>query len=378
MNPYETATLIESLELVKKPPQFLIDRYFPTNENTDVYKTKKILVEYKKGTRRVAPIISPRSNGVTLERFGSKLVEYEPPVTGMKTALTIDRLSERGFGEALYTNLTPQDREATMLLKDMDDLRNTIRRRLELMASELIFTNKLVLQPHDDDGKPCGPEEEIKFYEGEANPAVYTPTASWTTTKASGQQIFADVKAMVRMLAKRGIPAIEVLMAPDVADVFENNELVFEKLDNRRAELGSMKPTELTDGVAKIATFNIDGKNIDFLSYCEEYVDDEGSGKPFVPKGYIAILAPGCGHTSYGAITQLEDDKSFHTYPGKFIPRYLVDIAGNTKTAVVRSAPLPLPHQESPWVVAQVIKPAAAAGDDSNKGSESDKGTGGA
>lgn len=373
MNPYETVQLIESLDSVKKPTQFLLDRYFPTSENTDVYTTEKILVEYRKGSRRVAPYISPRSNGVTLERFGSYLREYVPPTTGMKTTLTLDRLKPRGFGEALYSKLTPEDREATMLLKDMDDLRDTIRRRLEVMASELIFNNKLVVQPRDDDGKICGPEEEIKFYEGATNPAVYTPTANWSTSKASGQQIFADIKAMIKMLSRRGIPATEVLMASDVAEVFESNEFIYDRLDNRRMEYGSMKPTELAPGVSKIATINIDGRDIDFLCYNEEYADENDANQPFIPTGYIALLAPGCGHTVYGAITQLEADEQYHTYPGMFVPRYLVDLPNNTKTVAVRSAPLPMPHQESPWVIAQVIKPAPSTPPESDDG----KGQGG-
>ncbi len=397
MELFETATLLESLEQVKKPTNFLSDRYFPTSKNTDVFKTNKVLVEYRKGARKVAPFISPRENGVALENYGEYMREYVPPVIGMRKTLTIDDLNKRGFGEALYTAMAPADREATLLVRDMADLRDVIKRRQEVMAAEVLFNNSLNVQEYGEDGKK-GKSWNMKFYEGDTNPAVYTPTANWADTKASGKQILADVAAMIKMLSKRGIPATEVLMAPDVADVFLANEYIHELLDNRRIEIGQLKPIELPDGVSRIATLNIKGRNIDFLyihelldnrrieigqlkpielpdgvsriatlnikgrnidflTYDEEYFDDEsGTEKPYIPSGYIVLLAPGCGHTVYGGITQMEKDESFHTYAGEAVPRHIVDIAGNTKMVSLRSAPLLLPHLESPWVVAQVIK----------------------
>lgn len=352
---FETRTLLESLEEVQAPTSFLADRYFPTTANTDVFKTEKVLVEYRKGARKVAPFISPRANGVALERYGEKMREYVPPVIGMRRTLTIDDLKRRGFGEALYTSLAPAQREATMLVNDMADLRDVNKRKLEAMAAEVLFTNALVVKEYGDDGKAIGEGKEIRFYEETTNPSIYTPTANWTTTKASGKQIIDDVAAMVKMLSKRGIPATEVLMAPDVADILLNNEYILELLDNRRFEIGSMKPIELPDGVSRVANLNIKGRNIDFLTYDQEYFDEETSAeKPYIPYGKIILLAPGCGHTVYGGITQIEDDGNFHTYEGMNVPRYIVDKYSNTKMLAVRSAPLPLPHQESPWVVATV------------------------
>lgn len=357
MELFETATLLESLKEVKQPTNFLSDRYFPTSPNKDVFKTNRVLIEYKKGAKKVAPFISPRSNGVSLERYGSYMREYIPPVVGMKRSLSIDNLEKRGFGEALYQAMTPAEREATLLVEDMADLRDVIKRRQEVMAAEVIFKNALVMKIYNEDFEPTGEENEIKYYDGVTNPAVYTPAADWTTTKESGKQIISDLKAMIKMLSKRGIPATEVLMAPDVAEVFSTNEYFMELLDNRRIELGTIDPKELPDGVTNLATMNIGGRNINFLSYDEEYFDEETKeNKSYIPAGYIALLAPACGHTLYGGITQMEKDEKYHTYAGDFVPRYLADVPGNTKAVVLRSAPLPVPHQESPWVVAQVIK----------------------
>lgn len=353
---FETRTLLEAVEELTPVSSFLLDRYFPTDMNTDVFKTPKVLVEYKKGNRKVSPFISPRVNGVTLDREGSHMHEYEPPVTGLKRTLTIDDLEQRGFGEALYNKLTPAEREATMLMRDMKDMQDVIRRRMEVMASQAIFENKLVVKEYSEDGQTVTGEKEIKFYDETTNPTIFTPSANWSTTETSGKQIMADLAAMVRQLSKRGLPATDVLCAPNVADVLMANEYLIKLFDNRRIELGSIKPKELTDGVTAFMILNVNGRDLTFYSYDEEYEPEDGTDlKPFVPAGMIAVLAPNCGHTVFGGITQLEEDKKFHTYAGREVPRYLVDMNSNTKMMALRSAPLTIPHNENPWVIATVV-----------------------
>ena len=282
--------------------------------------------------------------------------EYIPPTVGMKRTLTIDDLKLRGFGEALYGDKTPEEREGILVTEDMAELRDTLRRRHEVMASEILFNNKLTIKEFGDDGKPSGAEKVMQFYEGGSNPAIYTPSSNWTTTEESGKQIIADITAMVKMLTTRGISATEVVMASNVADVFLANPYIQKLLDNRRMEMGEVKPIELPDGAARIARLNIRGRMIDFLTYDEEYYDAESKKmKPYIPEGYIVLLAPGCGHTVYGGITQMEDDNQFHTYAGEEVPKLLVDRTHDTKMISVRSAPLLLPHYKAPWVSAHVI-----------------------
>ena len=355
MNFYETATLLEALKQVKEPTNFLANRYFPTDENKDIFKSEKVLVEYRDGDQTVAPFISPRVNGVTLERLGNETHELIPPTAGLKRTLTVDDLRKRGFGEALYGDKTPEEREGILVTEDMRELRDALRRRHEVMASELLINNKVTIKEYGDDGKIAA-EKEMKFYEGGSNPAAYTPSASWSTTEESGKQIIADITAMVKMLTTRGLSATEVVMASDVADVFLANTYIQKLLDNRRMEMGEVKPIELPDNAARIATLKIRGRMIDFLTYDEEYLDREsGEMKQYIPSGYVVVLAPKCGHTVYGGITQMEDDDEFHTYAGKEVPKLLVDRTHDTKMISVRSAPLLLPHFKAPWVSAKAI-----------------------
>ena len=218
-NFYDTHHLLAS---VQQPPPlhtFLLDRYFPTNAASDIFATNDVLVEYKKGSKKAAPFVAPRKGGITILREGYTMKRFTPSYIAPKRPLTIDDLRKRGFGEALYTNLTPEQRQGVIMLGDLDELRGMNARRKEAMAAEVIFTNGCVMDEYVDDFNNFE-EKEVRYYDGEENPATYTPAANWDTTEASGKQMINDLAAMISMLTSRGLPATEVLMAPDVADVF--------------------------------------------------------------------------------------------------------------------------------------------------------------
>lgn len=354
-NYYDTHTLLASVKQLPPLHTFLLDRYFPTNAESDIFTTDDVLVEYRKGSKKAAPFVAPRKGGITILRNGYTMKRFTPSYIAPKRSLTIDELRKRGFGEALYTALTPEQRQGVIMLGDLDELRAMNLRRKEAMAAEVIFTNGCIMDEYVDDLHNFE-EREVRYYDGDANPAVYTPAAKWDTTETSGKQMINDVAAMIYMLTSRGLPATEVLVAPDVADVILANEWIIRLLDNRNYQIGGVDPATLPSGATKIARLNIKGRMIDFLSYEDTYTEVDGSVKPFIPVGKIAVGAPAAGRTVYGAITQVEQsDGEFHTYTGKDVPKYLSDAKHNIRELILSSAPLCMPNNESPFIVADVL-----------------------
>lgn len=355
LNFFETHTLLASVQQLEPLHTFLLDRYFPTNSATDVFATDDVLVEYKKGSKKAAPFVAPRKGGISILRDGYTVKRFTPSYIAPKRTLTIDDLNKRGFGEALYSQLTPQQRQGVLMLRDLDELRTMNERRKEAMAAEVIFTNGCIMDEYVDD-QHTFEEKEVRFYEGATNPSVYTPAANWSTTEASGKQILNDVAAMISMLTKRGLAATEVLVAPDVADVILANEWILKLLDNRHYQIGGVDPAVLPSGAAKICRLNIKGRMIDFLSYDDTYTEIDGTVKSFIPQGMIAVGAPGAGRTIYGAVTQLEQaDGEFHTYAGINVPKYLSDAKSNVRELILTSAPLCMPNNENPFITARVL-----------------------
>lgn len=350
-----THTLLASVKQLYPLHTFLLDRYFATNAATDIFATDDVIVEYQKGNQKASPFVAPRKNGVTIMREGYEMKRFTPSFIAPKRTLTIDDLNKRGFGEALYTNLTPAQRELAITTGDLDDLRQMNARRKEAMAASVIFNNGCVMQEYADDFVKQN-EREVRYYEGEANPAVYTPAKVWDTTEASGKQMINDLAAMIKMLTSRGLPATEVLVAPDVADVILGNEWIMKLMDNRRYEMGGVNPETLPAGASKIARLNIKGRMIDVLCYEDTYTEVDGTVTQFVPAGMIAVTAPGAGRTVYGAITQMEQaDGNFHTYAAVDVPKYISDAAHDTREVRLATAPLPMPKNENAFISAKVL-----------------------
>lgn len=354
-NFYDTHTLLASVQQLPPLHTFLLDRYFPTNAASDIFATDDVLVEYKKGSKKAAPFVAPRKGGITILRDGYTMKRFTPSYIAPKRPLTIDDLRKRGFGEALYTQLTPEQRQGVTMLGDLDELRAMNMRRKEAMAAEVIFTNGCVMDEYVDDFHNFE-EREVRYYDGDTSPAIYTPSANWDTTEASGKQMINDVAAMGSMLTSRGLPFTEVLVAPDVADIILANEWILKLLDNRNYQIGGVDPATLPTGATKIARLNIKGRMIDFLTYEDTYTEVDGSVKPFIPAGKIAACAPAAGRTVYGAITQVEQsDGEFHTYTGVDVPKYLSDATHNVRELILSSAPLCMPNNENPFIVADVL-----------------------
>lgn len=197
---YSTHALLMAVEQLAPLRTFLRDRYFPTNDATDIFATDDVLVEYKDGSKKLAPFVSPRKGGVTITREGYYMERYTPPFIAPRRVLTIDDLKKRGFGEALFSRLTPQQRESALLLKDADEMSEMISRREEAMAAETMLNNGCIMKHYADDLTKYE-EKEIRFYSESSNPAVYTPDVDWD---AQGADIIGDIAAMARLLTSRG------------------------------------------------------------------------------------------------------------------------------------------------------------------------------
>ena len=350
-NFFETHNLLMAVEQLTPPTTFLRDRYFPTNDATDVFATNDVLVEYKDGSKRVAPFVAPRKGGVTILRKGYEVERFEPPCVAPRRMLTIDDLNKRGFGEALYSQLTPEQRQRAMILKDAQELSDMISRREEVMAAEVMQTNACVMK-HIADDVDVADDKHIQFYTGSNNPAEYTASGKWAKDYAG---ITADLAAMARLLTKRGLAASELVVGADAADAIMANAEIQKLLDINNYNAGRIDPATLPNGATHIATLNIKGRLIDVICYDEEYTDGSET-KAYIDAKSVILTAPAAGRTLYGAVSQVEQaDGLFHTYTGKRVPKYLSDATGNSRSLTMTARPLLIPNNKNPFIVAKVL-----------------------
>lgn len=352
-NIYKTKVMLQAMELMVKRATFLRDRYFPHNASTDLFPSEEVLIEIRKGNRKIAPAVMPRKGGITMEREGYRTDRYEPPYIAPQRVLTIDILNKKGFGESLFSNITPEQRQADILRQDLMELQDLISGREEFMAASALLNNGYILKHYADSYGAGNYEEwELRFYEG-SNPSIYTPDADWDEAEA---KIIEDLAAMIKLLTTRGLAAEEALVAGDVAEVMINSPRIQNLFDIKNMNFGKIEPTVLPSGAASLGKININGRMIEILTYDETYEDETtGENIPFITPGHVIVTAPACGRTLYGAVTQIESDESFHTYMGARVPKYISDRKTETREIKVTSRPLLIPKNETPWIVAKVI-----------------------
>ena len=126
-------------------------------------------------------------------------------------------------------------------------------------------------------------------------------------------------------------------------------------LDNRRAEMGHIDPSELTEFVYQIGSFNFKGRVMPILVSNGTYENDSGSDVAYVPGGTVIVTAPNVGKGLYGAVTQMETDGHFHTYAGKRIPQHIFTIRPPARETQLSCRPLFAPKRSNPWRVAKNV-----------------------
>lgn len=152
---YRTVTMLAAIQAMPTHRTFLRDRYFPTTApvngvSEDIFPGEEVLVEYRNGSKKIAPCVMPRKGGITIEREGYKTFSYVPPFIAPQRSLTIDDLNKKGFGEQLFQNVTPQQRQAQILNRDLTEFDTMISGREEYMAAQCMLNNGYVLRHYAD------------------------------------------------------------------------------------------------------------------------------------------------------------------------------------------------------------------------------------
>lgn len=359
MDIYSTYYMLAAVSALPVEHTFFKRRYFPTNETLDVFSTAKVLADYKEGSRKAAPFVLPRIGGVSVAREGFSTYELEPGNISLSKPLTADHLNNRGFGEALMSGKTPAERERMFLIEDLADLSARISRTEEKLAIDTMMDNGTIMR-HQTEVPEIYQDVPVQFYDGEDNPALFTPSANWvhSTYKdgvATPGNWYHDIRAMITMLTHRGLPATDLLVSSDVGEFLLDDPWVMQVLDNRRVEMGRIDPKELTEYVTSLGLFNFQGRKVEILISDGTFEDAKGKDTPYMADGSVIVTAPGCGRGLYGGVTQLENDGHYHTYPGTRVPQHIFTLRPPVKETQLTAKPLLAPQRKSPWTAAKKV-----------------------
>lgn len=358
INIYEPFKLVAAYEVAEKAESWLRDTFFPCNPSTDIFKTNEVYVEIKdKGNRQIAPFVVPSVGGRYITRNGYKTARLAPAFMGLKSKLTIDDLDDKGFGEAYFTEASPEERARKLLVKDMEEMERRFTRSEEMMCAKLLTGNGYELKHYGEEYADTEKYKNFKvqFFDGSDDPTLYTPAGTWGTDSAT---IIDDLHAMVKMLHDAQQPASHLIVSWDVAEAIYKNAQIREDIktySNINLMQGMLSPEKLPNEVTKVCTLNVYGTPITVYAYTAKYVDFEtGEEKLYIPEKTAILTAPNCGKMLYGCVKQMVGG-NFEWNASKRVPKLHIDEENDSRSLRIASRPLAVPAAVNPFVHATVL-----------------------
>lgn len=346
LNFYKTHTLLGAVENLPAVTTFLKDTFFPDG---DTFPTEEVLIDVRKGKRRMAPFVAPRVGGVTVARDGYKTEKYKAPKLAPQHALTVDDLMIRGLGENVFSTRTPEQRQAEFLVKDMKNLYEMNTRRIEWLVAQILVYGKTVLKGYIDFDNKNFVEQELDY--GFTNKITLSGTDLWGNGGKIYNQLEEWLIQVVQATDKRPTKAI---FGRDALKAFREDEKMKDMMNIRNMNFGEIKPEMRGEGVTFIG--RLPELGLDIFVYDAWYVDedDNNTSKPFIPNDHIILANDNIGEVLYGAITQMENN-IFKTYEAKNVPKSWADNENEMRMIRLSSRPIPKPHDVDSWIVAKVV-----------------------
>lgn len=345
LNIYRTQTLLQAIQLMMPLNTFFRKTFFP---GFQTFVTEDVLLDFKKGKRKMAPFVAPRVGGITMDRQGYRTDKYTAPKIAPQRQITVDDLVIRGMGENVFSQRKPADRQAELLGRDMAELDEMIARREEWMAAQVLFHGKITMKGYIDRTNTEYVDQTLDY--AFTNKEVLSSAALWT---AGTSTKLADLKRWrLHVIQKSGRAPTMVIMGQSAADQFLKDADVQEKLKQFNSNLVALNSVVKDDALTYIGRLNELG--LDLYTYNDWYLDDDGTEHPIVPTDHVLLARPNLGEFLYGAVTQL-DSGQFMTYEGTRIPKSWADEQNEQRLLRISSRPVPKPEDVDGWFVAKVL-----------------------
>lgn len=338
---YTPRTLAEVVRTTPPIRTFLRDRFFT---NVKTFSTERVDIDIVKGNRKMAAFIHPMVGGEIVQAEGYETKSYAPPLINPATISTADQLLERLPGEDMYSGRTPADRAAEKLIEEYNQLNDMTTRREEWMAAQVLTTGQLQVK-----GK--GVDEVIDF--GLTNKITLTSTKKWG---ASAADIWGNLKDWKQQVSRNGFAnANMVIMGKAAADAFMADATIAKLLDNRRIEIGAIKPEEMEGGLTYYGHLNLPG--VDIYGYDEVYLDDEtNETKPLIPDNVVLMIPSAASFMrAYGLCTYLDDAGVWRRAETARLLRTYVEHRPDRRFIELQTHPLLIPDKMDSWLAATVL-----------------------
>lgn len=317
---------------------WLLDMFFP---NVQTETSAEIHFDVEDEDISLAPFVSPLIEGQVLTEQGFTTKTFKPAYLKPKTPLDPTRPLKRAMGEQIGGNLSPQQRLELQTVAVLEQHRNRIDRRLEVMAGEALRDGTVTVAGDKY------PTTVVDFGRDVANTITVGAGSKWTD---AGVNPLDDLHEWSDIgLDKSGLGTPIVVMTVDVWKVFRNDAAVQSRLDTRRVAQTDMDlGAQLQYG--GVYRGQIDGFLI--YTYAGTYKDSAGATQKIIPDGTVILTSPGLlGTQAFGAI--YDEEAGYQALP--YFTKSWVEKDPSSRIVLTQSAPLVVPYRVNNSVCAQAV-----------------------
>ncbi|WP_265822527.1 major capsid protein [Geovibrio ferrireducens] len=292
---FDIRTLNLAVQEAPAPKTFLINRFFRTTAPLD---TTSVDIDIKKrGKSKLAPFVSPMSNGIPMRKSGFETTNVKPAYIHLQTPFDVTELNNRIAGESPYSRaLSPSERLAEKVADALVEKRNSIAARVEYMAAQAIVEGKTVI-------KGEGVDREIDYQRDADLSVELTLGDRWSQ---SGSKPISDLRAWFKQLAMEGYKPDTVIFGDNAMSAFLANTEVKEYFQALGYNVAALKP-ERDDNLG-VVKFAAPAEFATFFTYGEYYLDEDTSEiTPLIPEDSVIVADSKADNRFYhGAIANMK------------------------------------------------------------------------
>ena len=309
---------------------------------------EEILFDVSKTTRPgVTPFVHPLAKGKVIEGAGYATKSLKPAYVKDVRVHTPHQNLKRLAGEPLGGALTPQQRMLAAIARDLQDQKNKLENRLEVMAAEAVIFGTQTI-------KGEGFDALVDFQRGAASKTVLTGTAKWNDADITLDAIFGQLEDSAEDMRDRiGMSPSFVVCDPEAWKLLRAKLLAADKggakyLDKQNRGFDRVS-VDLTPTLAGEMGLRAQGSfgDIPIFTYQSEYVDPEtGTLKKVMPANTVLMIAKSRleGVRHFGAIQSIDEAGNFVLNAMEYFSSSWTERNPAARMLQLESAPLMVPY----------------------------------
>lgn len=337
MDIFDTNVLIGTVRSLKRPPTFLLDKFFPGIAESD---SEFVSIDVDTGKRRMAPFCSPVVQGRIVEGRSIQTDTFRPAYIKDKRAPDLKRPVKRQIGERIGGNLSPEERMQANLQFELEDQVQSVDRRLVWMASNALLQGQITVTGE-------GFQTTVINFNRDPNLQIsLAGSAAWGSA-AYPSDNFDDWSALV--LESSGAIVTDLVFTPTPWKLFRADQKVKDSIWFPRSGDSSI---ELGGGIKNGAIYKGRWGDYDLWVYNDWYVDlNTDTSQPMIPDGYVIGGSTDMqGVRAFGSIL----DPNFAYGALAYAPRSWIENDPAQRVMMMQSAPVVIPSRVNAAFAANV------------------------